>query len=266
MASSIFPTSESGIFVPSLWQLPSGKFTREYADLHYLQFPLGQGTETIPNLNITGTTNLGATNISNSSLIITDGTTTNTIDKTGYTTKNSVQNLTHYLNFSDSSTTGIGPIQKSANFSVNPSTGTLTASGLVTATGGLTTGSGSVLTSTGTTTLTGATTATGLVTANGGITTGSSSSLTLRNTQPITGMVCGSGTGGTSTGTVSFGYTFSTAPMVVATMNSSATTSMYVVQVGPITTTGFNYSKVYYNGVSIGGATSEVFTWIAIGK
>ena len=91
-------------------------------------------------------------------LIITDGTTTNTIDKTGYTTKNSVQNSTHYINFSDSSSTGVGPIQKSANLSVNPSTGTLTTSGLITATGGLTTGASSVLTSAGTTTLTGATT------------------------------------------------------------------------------------------------------------
>ena len=64
-------------------------------------------------------------------IILTDGTTTNTLDKTGYTTKNSVQNSTHYLNFSDSSATGIGAIQKTAGISCNPSTSTLTATTFV---------------------------------------------------------------------------------------------------------------------------------------
>jgi hypothetical protein len=60
-------------------------------------------------------------------ITITDGTTTNTINKTGYTTRNSVQNSTHYLNFSDSSSTGVGAIQKTAGISCNPSTNTITA-------------------------------------------------------------------------------------------------------------------------------------------
>ena len=55
-------------------------------------------------------------------ITLTDGTTTNTINKSGYTTRNSVQNLTHYLNFSDSSSTGTGAIQKNAGISCNPST------------------------------------------------------------------------------------------------------------------------------------------------
>lgn len=63
-------------------------------------------------------------------ITITDGTTTNTINKTGYTTRNSVQNATHFLNFSDSSATGTGAIQKTAGLSCNPSTNTLTASNL----------------------------------------------------------------------------------------------------------------------------------------
>ena len=136
MASSIFPTSQSGIFNPSLWQLPSGKFTREYADLHYLQYPNGQGTQTIPNLNVTGISALGT---------LTTGTT------------------------SISSTLAV--------------TGTTTATELITATGGLTTGSSSVLTSAGTTTLTGATTATGLITANGGVNT---TAITLSYSTPPT--------------------------------------------------------------------------------
>lgn len=58
---------------------------------------------------------------------ISDGTTTNTIDKNGYTTRNSVQNTTHYLNFSDSSATGTGAIQKTAGISCNPSTNIVSA-------------------------------------------------------------------------------------------------------------------------------------------
>jgi len=67
------------------------------------------------------------TNFSPTEIIITDGTTTNTLNKTGYTTKNSVQNSTHYLNFSDNSATGIGPIQKTAGISCNPNLNSITA-------------------------------------------------------------------------------------------------------------------------------------------
>ena len=59
-------------------------------------------------------------------ITLTDGTTTNTINKSGYTTRNSVQNITHYLNFSDSSATGTGAIQKSTGIECNPSTKTIT--------------------------------------------------------------------------------------------------------------------------------------------
>jgi len=64
-------------------------------------------------------------------IVITDGTTTNTINKNGYTTKNSVQNATHYLNFSDSSSTGVGAIQKTAGISCNPNTNIITATTFV---------------------------------------------------------------------------------------------------------------------------------------
>jgi len=46
-----------------------------------------------------------------------------------YKTNNSVQNLTHYLNFSDSSSTGIGAIQKNVGLTFNPSIGPLSANG-----------------------------------------------------------------------------------------------------------------------------------------
>jgi len=60
-------------------------------------------------------------------LTITDGTTSNSINKSGYTTRNTVANVTHFLNFSDSSATGTGAIQKTAGIECNPSTKTITA-------------------------------------------------------------------------------------------------------------------------------------------
>jgi hypothetical protein len=65
------------------------------------------------------------------SIIITNGTTTNTINTSGYTTRNSTQNLTHFLNFSDSSSTGTGAIQKTSGIECNPSTKTITATTFV---------------------------------------------------------------------------------------------------------------------------------------
>ena len=45
-----------------------------------------------------------------------------------YRTTNTGVNATHYLNFSDSSSTGVGAIQKTAGLSVNPSTNIISAS------------------------------------------------------------------------------------------------------------------------------------------
>jgi hypothetical protein len=109
MSQTIFPTLLTNTFIPQLWSF-STEFTREYADLHYVKFPIAQGSQTFPlNLNVNGITTLGETQLQ---------------------TRNSTQSSSHYLNFSDSSATGVGHIQKSANFSVNPSTGIFTTSGL----------------------------------------------------------------------------------------------------------------------------------------
>lgn len=77
---------------------------------------------------ITGTT----TSFHNSAtLSFTNGATTNTLDASDWTgniqTVNTVANLTHYLNFSDSSATGYGRPQKTAGISCNPATNTITA-------------------------------------------------------------------------------------------------------------------------------------------
>ena len=53
---------------------------------------------------------------------------TNTINANGYSTKNASSSLaTHYLNFSDNYTSGIGPIQKSSQLSCVPSSGIISA-------------------------------------------------------------------------------------------------------------------------------------------
>jgi hypothetical protein len=82
-------------------------------------------------LNAFDNVNLNAATVitaASNQLVVTDGTTTNTINQLGYTTRNSVQNSAHYLNFSDNSATGIGAIQKTAGISCNPSLNSITAS------------------------------------------------------------------------------------------------------------------------------------------
>ena len=68
-----------------------------------------------------------STSINYDSIVLTDGTTTNTINKIGYTTKNTIENSTHYLSFNDNLATGISSIYKTSSLSCNPSTGTITA-------------------------------------------------------------------------------------------------------------------------------------------
>ena len=62
---------------------------------------------------------------------INDGTNSNSLTSTNWTgniqTVNTSANTTHYLNFSNSSSTGYGKPQKNASLSCNPSTGLLTA-------------------------------------------------------------------------------------------------------------------------------------------
>ena len=72
---------------------------------------------------------LTAGNTANNSIVLSDGTTSNTMDKTGYTTKNTIDNATHFLDFSDASTTGVGAIQKTAGIQCNPSTKTISLIG-----------------------------------------------------------------------------------------------------------------------------------------
>jgi hypothetical protein len=103
---SIFLTS-TGSNTPSFTLCATGSF---------IQYPyeafFTNNTSTAVGINIT----TGAPKIT-----ITDGTTTNVMDKNGYTTRNTNANATYYLNFSDASATGIGAIQKTDGLSCNPS-------------------------------------------------------------------------------------------------------------------------------------------------
>jgi hypothetical protein len=56
MASSIFPTKDSGVFNPAFWSSSPVSITQEYADLHYLKFPIGQGIESVPGIEFSYST------------------------------------------------------------------------------------------------------------------------------------------------------------------------------------------------------------------
>jgi hypothetical protein len=91
-----------------------------------LQQVLTYGNTTTLSAIFNGTTT-NQTTVGGNSIIITDGTTTNTINKTGITVRNSEQNSTHYLTFVDNSTTGVNSIQKTAGIECNPLNNTITA-------------------------------------------------------------------------------------------------------------------------------------------
>lgn len=72
-------------------------------------------------------------------------------------------------------------------------------------------------------------------------------------------------TGGAGNGTINFGVTYSVAPTVVGQIEVDSSTSIYNLQISSVTTTQFNFRKVFYNGTSIAAATAENFWWVAYG-
>jgi len=77
MSSSVAPLfPQTSIFIPAFWaSARSQTLTEEEADARYLRFPTGQGTESIPNLIVSGSSTLGAVS---ASTISQSGTYTNT--------------------------------------------------------------------------------------------------------------------------------------------------------------------------------------------
>jgi hypothetical protein len=60
MSQTTKPTKNVNIYNPEYWE-STGGLDIDYANSHYLKFPIGQGTETIPNLIVSGTATLGTT-------------------------------------------------------------------------------------------------------------------------------------------------------------------------------------------------------------
>jgi len=102
--------------------------------LGFINFNNATGTaaSTLGPAQLQFTDNVSTLNtITRNGLTLTNGVTTNTLDVNNWSgniqTVNTNANLTHYLNFSDSSATGYGRPQKTAGISCNPSTNTITA-------------------------------------------------------------------------------------------------------------------------------------------
>lgn len=75
-------------------------------------------------------------------------------------------------------------------------------------------------------------------------------------------------TNGTHTGTVSFGVTFASAPVVNGQMISGSNNDAFIINIHTVSTTGFSYSKWYgkESNDTINSASGEDFHWIAIGE
>lgn len=126
MSSTIPPNPNLDVFNNAYWTTDETAVTVAYANKNYLKFPVSQSAKE----TISGEIDVNGLATFKNNIVVTDGVTTNTINEIGYTTRNSVQNITHYLNFSDSAATGTGAIQKNASLNCNPSTGTISATNL----------------------------------------------------------------------------------------------------------------------------------------
>ena len=67
---------------------------------------------------------------SNPTITLSDTITTNTITQNGYTTNNSNANAIHYLNFSSTSISDVGPIRKTAGITCNPFIGLISCNAI----------------------------------------------------------------------------------------------------------------------------------------
>jgi hypothetical protein len=75
----------------------------------------------------------------------------------------------------------------------------------------------------------------------------------------------GKNTDGTSSGNQSYGTTFTSTPFVLTQIESLSNYQIFQCHVGNVTTTQFDYRKVYQQGSSTNQASSEGFWWFAIG-
>jgi hypothetical protein len=137
MATYNPPTEDLVIFDSSVFHSVNGEtITPATLDANYLKYPIGQGTETLPNLVVGGSCAVGgdinfSDGLGDTATIgmVSPNLAITASGNVNIKTISTTQNASHYFNISDNSATGVGPIQKSANFSCNPSTGELTVNG-----------------------------------------------------------------------------------------------------------------------------------------
>jgi len=105
MSSSVAPLfPKTSIFIPAFWaSARSQTLTEEEADARYLRFPTGQGTESIPNLIVSGSSTLGAVS---ASTISQSGTYTNT-NPTTTAKKITIANATPSISITDGTNTNL---------------------------------------------------------------------------------------------------------------------------------------------------------------
>jgi hypothetical protein len=147
MSSSVAPLfPKTSIFIPAFWEASrGGLLTEEVADARYLRFPVGQGTESIPNLIVSGSSTLGSVSAStfsqsgtytntNSgtpakqviinnttpSITITDGTNTTLITPTSVGASNTLQQVLDAGNSATGATTSITLTNSASGGQANP--------------------------------------------------------------------------------------------------------------------------------------------------
>jgi hypothetical protein len=147
MSSSVAPLfPKTSIFIPAFWEASrGGLLTQEEADALYLKFPVGQGTESIPNLIVSGSSTFGSVSAStlsqsgtytntNSgtpakqviinnttpSITITDGTNTTTITPTSVGASNTLQQVLDAGNSATGATTSITLTNSASGGQANP--------------------------------------------------------------------------------------------------------------------------------------------------
>jgi hypothetical protein len=116
----IFP--ETSVFIPAYWAAARGTtLTQEEADLLYLKYPIGQGTESIPNLIVSGSSTLSAVSASSLSAGQIIATTYDALPI--YTQTSTFQVKDGYMSFYNAD----NPLTKSTLFQITGGKGTIQA-------------------------------------------------------------------------------------------------------------------------------------------
>jgi hypothetical protein len=129
MSSNLPPKFPSTpVFIPAYWNTATtDTLTQDQADARYLKFPTGQGTESIPNLIVSGTSTLGAVSLTSLSAP-TSSIITSSVDNTDVSVRtkgSSFQSTAGVLNLQ----TDDYPITKSTLISMNTGKATITTTG-----------------------------------------------------------------------------------------------------------------------------------------